>query len=109
MIGTILGSLLTKPENDEVLKKFYKSVRPWGFWKPVHEKVMIENPEFQKNNNFKRDMLNVAIGIIWQTCLVALPIYIIIRENFPIFTTILILIISSFILKKNWLDKIEKN
>ena len=28
----ILGSLLSEPEPDDVLKSFYKTVRPWGFW-----------------------------------------------------------------------------
>jgi SSS family solute:Na+ symporter len=109
LIGTILGSLLTKPEDDKILKDFYSTVRPWGFWKPVYEKVIAENPSFRKNTNFKRDMFNVIIGVIWQTTLIALPIYIVIREKVPIFTAIILLLITSFILKKNWLDKIEEN
>jgi Na+/proline symporter len=109
LIGTVLGSLITKPENDEVLKNFYSTVKPWGFWGPIHMKVMTENPEFQKNTNFKRDMFNIIIGIVWQTTLIALPIYIVIREKTPILTTIIILLITSSILKKNWLEKIEEN
>src|SRR6202012_2411238 len=30
--GSILGTLLTKPEDEAVLKDFYKKVNPWGFW-----------------------------------------------------------------------------
>ena len=52
-------------------------------------------------------MFNVAIGIIWQTCLIALPIYVVIKENTSILVTIAILGISSLILKKNWYDKLE--
>lgn len=106
-IGCILFSLITKPDEEEVLKKFYATVRPWGFWHPIHEKVIKENPDFKKNTNFKRDMFNVAIGIIWQTCLIALPIYVVIKENTSILVTIAILGISSLILKKNWYDKLE--
>lgn len=104
--GCIAGTLLTKPENDEVLKSFYKTVRPWGFWKPIHEKVVQEDPNFQANKDFKRDMFNVVVGIIWQTCLVVIPIYLIIKERVSLITAILILAITSFILKKNWYNKL---
>ncbi len=78
--GSVIGSLMTEPDNEEVLKKFYSTVRPWGFWNPIYEKVKIEQPAFEKNNNFKRDMLNCIIGIVWQMSMVVLPIYLVIRE-----------------------------
>ena len=106
LVGCIAGTLLTKPESDEVLKSFYKTVRPWGFWGPIHDKVIQEDPGFQRNKDFKRDMFNVVIGIIWQTSLVVIPIYLIIKENVPLITAIIILAITSFILKKNWYDKL---
>jgi len=107
IIASILGSLLTKPDDEKVLKDFYSRVRPWGFWKSIHDKVVAENPDFVKNSNFGRDMFNVVIGIIWQTALVATPIYIVIKEESSIITGVLIIIISSLILKKTWLDKLE--
>jgi solute:Na+ symporter, SSS family len=88
------------------LKKFYRTVRPWGFWKPIHDKVVQDDPSFERNKNFKRDMFNVGTGIIWQTCLTVLPVYIIIREQTPMFTTIGILLVTTLILKKNWYDKL---
>jgi SSS family solute:Na+ symporter len=106
-IACILGSLLTKPDDEQVLKKFYSQVRPWGFWKPIHDKVVKENPDFQKNKDFKRDMVNIIVGIIWQTSMVALPIYIVIKEQVPGITAFIILLITSIFLKKNWLDKIK--
>lgn len=106
-IACILGSLLTRPDNEQVLKKFYSQVRPWGFWKPIHDKVVKENPDFQKNKDFKRDLVNIIIGIIWQTCLVALPIYIVIKEKVPGITAFIILVITSIFLKRNWLDKLK--
>jgi len=106
LTGCIAGTLLTRPENDEVLKAFYKQVRPWGFWKPIHEKVVREEPGFEGNKDFRKDMFNVVIGIIWQTSLVVIPIYLIIKENVSLITAIVILAITSFILKKNWYDKL---
>lgn len=105
-IGCIAGSLLTPPDEDEVLKKFYMRVRPWGFWKPVYEKVRLDDPDFQRNRDFGRDCFNIVIGLIWQISLVALPMYIVIKEQSGIIYTAIVLVITSVILKKNWLDKL---
>jgi len=106
-IGCIVGSLLTAPVEEKVLKKFYTLVRPWGFWKPIYEKVKLENPDFQKNNDFGRDCFNIIVGLIWQITLIALPMYIVIKQQAGIIYTAIALIISSIILKKNWLNKIK--
>ena len=55
--ASIISSLLTTPEDEETLKQFYRTVRPWGFWKPVHEKVIAETPDFKKV--FKRNIIVV--------------------------------------------------
>ena len=44
LAGCLAGTLLTKPENDAVLKDFYRRVRPWGFWDPILAKVRAEDP-----------------------------------------------------------------
>jgi len=41
---------------------------------------MQEDPSFQRNRDFWRDMFNVVVGISWQVALVALPIYIVIQK-----------------------------
>jgi len=107
VIGCLIGTLLTKPEKEEVLKNFYMTVKPWGFWKPIHEKVMLEHPEFRKNTAFKRDMFNVVIGIIWQVTLVVIPIYLVIQEPGSMTIAIIICLITTIILKKNWWDKLN--
>ncbi len=108
IVGAVLGTLLTKPTDEATLKEFYKTVKPWGFWGPVKRKVMAEDPSFQPNKNFKLDMFNVVIGTIGQTALVALPIYIVLKEAFPIYITIIITIVCGFILKKTWWDKLPE-
>src|SRR5512145_1662055 len=80
IIGCLAGTWLTKPEDNETLKKFYKSVRLWGFWKPIHQLVVQEDPTFQGNKDSKRDMFNVLIGVVWQTSLVAFPVFLVLRE-----------------------------
>src|SRR5690606_1844535 len=43
------ASLATKPDDMEVLKKFYLKVRPWGFWGPVLAELRKEYPELKAN------------------------------------------------------------
>lgn len=108
VIGCVVGTYAAPPADDETLKSFYRNVRPWGFWKPIHDKVVQEDPAFEGNKNFKRDMVNVVVGIIWQTSLTIIPIYIILREQLPLLTSIAILGITMYILKKNWYDHLKK-
>jgi len=109
VLGCIIGTYSAPPVDEDVLKKFYKNVRPWGFWKPIHDKVIAEDPDFKKNTNFKRDMFNVVIGIIWQTALVIFPIYIVLLEGVPTIISVGIAIITTLILKKTWWDKLPKD
>jgi len=48
-IGCIVGTLMTKPVDEEILKNFYRNVRPWGFWKPVYDKIAAEDPSIVRN------------------------------------------------------------
>jgi len=109
LIGCITGTLLTKPVDEEVLKKFYKTVRPWGFWGPIRDKVMAEDPSFRPNNNVKNDAFNIVVGVVWQTSLVILPIYLVLQEGMPLAIVATITIVSSLILKKTWYDKLPKD
>jgi Na+/proline symporter len=104
--GALLGTFLTKPTDEKTLKEFYRNVNPWGFWGPIKRKVMAEDPDFVPNKNFKRDMLNVVLGTTAQTALVALPIYIVLKEALPVWITIIVTLICGFILKKTWWDKL---
>ncbi len=106
-IGCIAGTLLTEPDTDEVLMKFYKNVRPWGFWKPIREKVMKEDPGFEANKDFGRDVVNVITGIVWQMSLVVLPIYLVIHNYKAFWITLGIIAVTMTILKFNWYDRLK--
>lgn len=107
IIGSIAGTYSAPPTDMKVLKKFYSTVRPWGFWKPVHEEVVAENPAFMPNKRFQLDMFNVVLGITAQTALTILPMYFILSMRLPLLVTILILGVIALILKKTWWDRLE--
>ena len=107
-ICSIVATYLTEPTDENVLKHFYKNVKPWGFWGPIHDKVVAEDPNFVKNKNFKKDMFNVTIGIVWQTTLVALPLFVVFHEFLYAFLTAIVAGISTFVLKKTWWDRLHE-
>ncbi len=107
LVGCLIGTYATEPTDDETLMRFYRSVRPWGFWKPIHYKVVAIDPEFRPNTHFGRDMVNVVVGTIWQTSLVLLPIYVVLLRLVPGLIALGIAVLTSWILKINWLDHLE--
>jgi Na+/proline symporter len=108
LIGCIVGTLRTKPEDDAVLMDFYKRVNPWGFWGPIREKVMREDPSFKPNPDFARDMFNIVVGIAWQTSLIAFPVYIVIRRYEIAAWAIAVVVVTSITLKFTWYDHLKK-
>jgi len=90
-----------------VLKDFYRSARPWGFWGPVAEQVLAEDTSFVRNRDFLRDMFNVTVGIIWQIALVSLPLYIVIQEFERASIAMALVVATSVILKFSWYDHLH--
>ena len=109
LIGCIAGTYSAPAVDDATLERFYLIVRPWGFWKPVHDKVVAKYPQITANRHFKRDMFNVCVGIVWQMCLTVIPMYLVIKDGMPLLSSILILLITSLVLKKNWYDKMNRD
>ena len=109
LAGALLGTLLTPPTEMEVLKGFYQKVRPWGFWGPVHQQVIAESPEFQKNTDFAKDMMNVALGIAAQIGMTLLPMYLIFENWTALGIVLVVLAICATILKRTWWNPLHQN
>lgn len=107
LVGCIAGSLLTPPDDEEVLKTFYLKVRPWGFWRPIHAKVAQEHPGLEANRGFGRDMVNVVIGIVWQTALTVTGIYLVLENYLMLLVSVVVVIATSVVLKFSWYDRLE--
>lgn len=107
-LGCVLGTYFSQPTDMEVLKSFYTNVRPWGWWKPVYQLLKKEDQQFEKNNDFIKDMLNCLVGIIWQSSMIVLPVYFIIRDYPKTIVSLVVFIVTTVILKYTWLDKVRK-
>jgi solute:Na+ symporter, SSS family len=107
LLGTVVGTYLTRPEREDVLVNFYVRTRPWGCWGPIRDAALRMDPDFQPNRDFWRDAMNVVIGIIWQTSLVALPIYIVIQNWTNAAIALTIVVVTSAVLKRTWYDRLS--
>jgi Na+/proline symporter len=102
--ASVLVCLWTRPEEDGVLKSFYRNVRPWGLWEPIYQKCLAEDPSFQRNREFRRDTFNIAVGLVWQTSLVTGPIYLAIQHWHEMWVSLAVFLVTSLILKFSWYD-----
>jgi SSS family solute:Na+ symporter len=102
VIGAVVGSLATKPTDMEVLKTFYRTVNPWGFWGPVKGEVRKSDPSFLPNRDLARDLFNVAAGVVAQTAITAVPVFGILKMPTETCIATAIFLISSAILWKTW-------
>jgi len=107
LAGSIIGTYIAPPTDMEVLKAFYSNVRPWGFWGPVHNAVMADDPSFQRNKNFKLNMFNVVLGTLAQLCFTILPMYLVLMQKMALAITVGILAVIAAILKKTWWNKLS--
>ena len=108
LTGSFLGTFLSEPTEMKTLKSFYKTVRPWGWWGPVYKELLKEDSTLKKNTDFWYDMFNCAIGIVWQSSMIVMPIYFVIRDYPKGLIALVVFAMTTLILKFTWLDKVNK-
>jgi hypothetical protein len=108
LVGCVAGSLATQPEDDETLISFYKQVQPWGWWGPVHAKVVAREPGFRREGGFKRDAFNCLVAMVWQIPLWTIPVYAVFRDMRALWISIAVFAATSVILKFTWFDHVPR-
>ena len=106
IIGSLIGTYARPATDPATLANFYRRTHPWGFWKPILQQIRQQEPDFETNKNFKADMLNVLVGIVWQMSLVSLPVYLVLMQPWGIAISLLITTLTSIYLKQNWWNKL---
>ena len=108
LIGSFVGTFSSEPTDMKTLKSFYSTVRPWGWWGPVFNELKKEENTLNKNTDFWSDMFNCVIGVIWQSSMIVMPIYFVIRDYPKGYIALMVFAITSLILKFTWLDKVKQ-
>ena len=77
--GTIIASLLTAPTPMPVLRAFYRTTRPFGWWGPLRDEVTGEARVAMDLEN-RNDILTVPFTLLWQVTLFLSPMMLIIKN-----------------------------
>lgn len=107
LIGCLIGTYIAPLENEEQVMQFYRQTQPWGWWGPIRKKLLEKEPGIILESNFKRDVFNIIVGVIWQMAQVVIPMYFMIRNNTQLAIWSVIFFVSSWLLKKYWWDKLK--
>ncbi len=106
LIGCIAGTYAAPPTEKAVLIKFYKDVRPWGFWKPIHDEISKTEP-IEPNKNIKWNALNVLLGITGQILLTLLPMYVILSNWSAVSIILAGFLTIAVIMRKTWWNRLS--
>ncbi|MGD8538590.1 MAG: hypothetical protein PVI66_07730 [Candidatus Aminicenantes bacterium] len=75
---SIVGALVTQPVRREILIPFYRSIRPFGLWKPVREEAGLSALELsKKSENVPRTFINVGLGMVAIVGAYLFPMYLV--------------------------------
>ncbi len=78
LLLSILGSVLTSPVEKEVLVSFYRSVCPFGLWRPIKEAArLVSEKRTPRAENVWLTVLNVFLGMIAIASLYLFPMYLV--------------------------------
>ncbi len=89
--ATIIGTLLTEQTSKETLISFYKTTRPFGFWKPIKSSLP-EEKRIQINSENRRDIIAICFALPWQIVLFLTGMTVILKK-FDLFFYLLIILI----------------
>lgn len=107
-LASVIVSLATPEGDRELLKSFYRQVRPWGWWGPIREDLARESSPLVVTSHFSKDMFNCMIGIAWQITLCGLPVYIVFRNGSAAVACGLALLVTTVLLKLFWYDSLRE-
>jgi len=77
LLVSVVVSLATRPVERDILVSFYRSVRPFGLWKPVATPGEIRDSRFENQESVSRTVLNVVLAMLAITGLYLFPMYLV--------------------------------
>jgi len=79
IVGTVIGTLLTKPTDDGVLENLYNVTRPFGWWGKYKRRHRTEVVAAIDGEN-RRDLLSLFFALPWQIALFLFMMSLVMQE-----------------------------
>ena len=103
LIASIVVSMTTQATDENILVSFYKSVRPFGLWKPITAKAGLSVKEFSpKSERMPLTIVNVLLAMLAITGLYLFPMYLVGRWYLYSAIWLGLAIAAIFALKYTW-------
>jgi len=78
LLVSIAVSLATQPVDLDILVRFYRSVRPFGLWKPVRQQARLSAEELAvKSESVSPTIFNIILAMLAITGLYLFPMYLV--------------------------------
>ncbi len=108
LTASIIATYLTPKTDDKVLYHFYSTTRPFGFWKPLKDKLP-EKVRIAMEKEHSNDLKAVPFNLIGQVVLFLMPMQLIIGtyQNFAV--TFCIFLICVLGMYHYWYLNLSKN
>ena len=92
-VASIIGTYLTAPEDHEVVARFYRITRPFGFWGPFR-KALPDADRIAMQLEHRRDVYCVPFALLWQVTMFMLPMQAVIGAWSSFWPTLVLFIIG---------------
>ncbi len=102
---TVVVSLTTPRTDAATLDKFYREVRPAGWWKPVAARSGLAE---ETRTEFRNDLLNVALGIPWLAAMWLCPIYLVLHRFVEAGIACALVVLLSGVLWHTWYRRLTE-
>ncbi len=93
-VGCIGASLVTAPTPMPVLRNFYRTTRPFGFWGPLRDEIVGPARVAMDREN-RNDILAVPFTLLWQVTLFLLPMQLVTKTYEAFWWTLPLFLIGS--------------
>ena len=100
LIGSIVGTYLSKPTDRKVLENFYRKTKPFGFWGPLKQILPADESQAMRREH-RCDILALPFVLGWHITLFIWPMQLIVKTYgaFAItFTIFLVCLVGMYFL-----------
>ncbi len=101
LLGTIIGTLVTRPTDEKVLAAFYQKTRPFGFWGRFRD-LLSPSVREQIHRENKRDFFSTFLAVPWQLALFMMWMMLIMRRWDHFIYLLILLVVLSVALYFAW-------
>ncbi|MCP4257604.1 MAG: hypothetical protein GY774_08790 [Planctomycetes bacterium] len=103
MLVSIVASMMSQPTNSNILVSFYKSIRPFGLWKPIAIKAELSAEELSsKSESLLRTIINVVLAMLAITGMYLFPMYLVGHWYYYSMICLIMAVTAITVLKYTW-------